>query len=119
VGDILRVKLVMQSDAKLSWLAVRDPIPSGATIQGKGLKGETEVGHPNGWLWWWRPSSAELGNESYRGYYQFVWSGTWESDYVLRLNNAGTFTLPPTRIEAMYAPEIFGEAPNATMEVDP
>ena len=119
VGDILRVKLVMQSDAKLSWLAVRDPIPSGATIQGKGLKGETEVGHPNGWLWWWRPSSTELGNESYRGYYQFVWSGTWESDYVLRLNNAGTFTLPPTRIEAMYAPEIFGEAPNATMEVGP
>lgn len=119
VGDILRVKLIMNSDAKLSWLAVRDPIPSGATIQGKGLKGETEAGHPNGWLWWWRPSSAELGNESYRGYYQFVWSGTWESDYVLRLNNAGTFTLPPTRIEAMYAPEIFGESPNAVMEVGP
>ena len=30
----------------------------------------------------------------------------------LHLNNAGEFTLPATRVEAMYAPEVFGEAPN-------
>jgi len=37
----------------------------------------------------------------------------------LRLNNPGRFALQPTRIEAMYAPETFGEAPNAPLEVAP
>ena len=31
----------------------------------------------------------------------------------MRLNQAGTFQLPPTRVEALYAPEMFGEMPNA------
>ncbi len=30
----------------------------------------------------------------------------------MRLNNPGRFALPPTRVEAMYAPESFGESPN-------
>ena len=42
---------------------------------------------------------------------------TWTTSYVLRLNNAGSFVFPPTRAEAMYAPDIFGEAPNAPLEV--
>ncbi len=30
----------------------------------------------------------------------------------------GDFALPPTRVEAMYAPEMFGEAPNARVKVE-
>ena len=37
----------------------------------------------------------------------------------LRLSNPGRFGLPPTRVEAMYAPESFGETPNAPLEVQP
>jgi len=37
----------------------------------------------------------------------------------LRLNNPGDFALPPTRVEALYAPEMFGEAPNARVKVEP
>ena len=36
----------------------------------------------------------------------------------MRLNNPGTFALPPTRVEAMYAPEMFGEIPNVRMVVN-
>ena len=35
------------------------------------------------------------------------------------LINPGKFSLPPTRVEAMYAPETFGELPNAAVEVAP
>ncbi|MGI4850144.1 MAG: hypothetical protein ACRYGK_18695 [Janthinobacterium lividum] len=38
--------------------------------------------------------------------------------YRLRLNNAGTFQLPASRVEAMYAPEMFAEAPNAVLTVN-
>ena len=39
-------------------------------------------------------------------------------DYTVRLNNVGQFSLPPTRVEAMYAPEMFGEFPNARLKVE-
>ena len=39
--------------------------------------------------------------------------GRFSTEYTVRLNNPGTFQLPPTRVEAMYAPEMFGERPNA------
>jgi uncharacterized protein YfaS (alpha-2-macroglobulin family) len=39
--------------------------------------------------------------------------GSFVVEYTVRLNNPGTFRLPPTRVEAMYAPEMFGESPNA------
>ena len=38
-------------------------------------------------------------------------------EYTVRLNNVGDFALPPSRVEAMYAPEMFGEAPNARVKV--
>lgn len=39
-------------------------------------------------------------------------------EYTIRLNNVGEFSLPPTRVEALYAPEMFGESPNAKIKVD-
>jgi len=39
-------------------------------------------------------------------------------EYTVRLNNAGEFMLPETRVEAMYAPEMFGESPNAKFKVE-
>jgi uncharacterized protein YfaS (alpha-2-macroglobulin family) len=35
----------------------------------------------------------------------------------LRFNNEGSFRLPPRRVEALYAPEMFGEAPNGVVKV--
>jgi len=35
----------------------------------------------------------------------------------VRLNNVGDFALPPSRVEAMYAPEI-GEVPNERIKVE-
>ena len=39
-------------------------------------------------------------------------------EYTLRLNNVGDFALPPSRVEALYAPEMFGEMPNARVKVE-
>jgi uncharacterized protein YfaS (alpha-2-macroglobulin family) len=38
-------------------------------------------------------------------------------EYTIRLNNVGSFAVPPSRVEAMYAPEMFGEAPNTRVTV--
>lgn len=113
VGDVARVTLKLQSQAELTWVAVLDPIPSGATILGRGLGRQSQLAQQgqgsSGAAW---PSYIERANDSYRAYYRWVPRGTWSIDYSVRLNNAGTFELPATRTEALYAPEIFGESPN-------
>ena len=38
-------------------------------------------------------------------------------EYRVRLNSAGRFQLPATRVEAMYAPDVFGATPNRALEV--
>jgi len=43
----------------------------------------------------------------------------WQSAYTVRLNQAGTFKLPATRVEAMYAPDVYGLKPNNVMVVKP
>jgi hypothetical protein len=43
--------------------------------------------------------------------------GSFTISYVMRLNAAGRFSLPATRVEAMYSPEIRAQLPNAVMVV--
>lgn len=45
--------------------------------------------------------------------------GRHRVDYTVRLNNPGRFNVPPTRVEAMYSPDTFGEAPQPRVEVAP
>jgi uncharacterized protein YfaS (alpha-2-macroglobulin family) len=119
-GDILRVRLEIDSAADMTWVAVSDPVPAGAAILGSGLGRDSRlltsseermprVG----------PTYEERSYEAFRAYYDHVPKGPWAVEYVLRLNQAGTLSLPPTRVEALYAPEVFGEIPNEAVVVQP
>ena len=56
---------------------------------------------------------------AYRDYFQYVPKGKLEVEYTLRLNQDGVFSLPPTRVEAMYAPESFAELPHERLRIAP
>ncbi|MCF8150667.1 MAG: hypothetical protein K9J80_07980, partial [Sulfuritalea sp.] len=60
-------------------------------------------------LW---PTYVERTFANFRAYYEVVPQGRFSIDYTVRINNTGEFALPPTRVEAMYAPDVFGEVPN-------
>ena len=64
-----------------------------------------------------QPSYVERGKDSWRGYFGWMPAGTHAVEYVVRLNGSGKFTLPPTRVEAMYSPAIRGQWPNAPLTV--
>ena len=103
----------------MSWVVLNDPIPAGARILGEGdgrdshIAGMDERETGNAW-----PAYVERTFSAYRAYYAYVPRGRFSIDYTVRLNNAGEFSLPATRIEAMYAPEVFGEVPNAKVVVE-
>ncbi|MPM34295.1 hypothetical protein SDC9_80877 [bioreactor metagenome] len=117
-GDVLRVKLEVNASADMTWVAITDPIPAGATILGGGLGRDSEIATQGekreGWAW---PAFEERSFESFRSYYQYIPKGSISMEYTVRLNNAGQFSLPPSRVEALYAPEMFGESPNANVKV--
>jgi len=118
-GDVVRVRLEVTASADMTWVALSDPIPAGATILGSGLGRDSEVaqqgeGKTNEGAW---PAFVERGQDSYRAYWDYLPKGVSAVEYTVRLNNAGDFALPPTRAEALYAPEMFGELPNARWKV--
>jgi len=119
-GDVYRVTLEIEAQSDMTWVVVDDPIPSGAAILGSGLGRDaaslTAGEKRAGWAW---PAFIERTEEAYRAYYEFVPKGRFTLEYTVRLNNAGAFDLPATRVEALYAPEMFGEIPNAGVRVNP
>jgi hypothetical protein len=118
-GDVLRITLEVNAAADMSWVVITDPVPGGTTILGGGLGRDSEIASKDekrsgdGW-----PAFEERSFESFRSYYQYLPKGVARMEYTIRLNNVGEFSLPPSRVEAMYAPEMFGEAPNAKIRVE-
>ncbi|HYH41801.1 MAG TPA: alpha-2-macroglobulin family protein [Burkholderiales bacterium] len=119
-GDVYRVTLEIDAQSDMTWVVVDDPIPSGGLILGSGLgrdassltQGEKRAG-------WATPAYVERTHEAYRAYYAFVPKGSFKIEYTVRLNNPGRFDLPATRVEALYAPEMFAELPNQAVAVKP
>ncbi len=120
-GDVLRVTLEIDAQADMTWVVVTDPIPGGATLLGSGLGRDSAIAQGQedkprdrglGWL-----AYEERSFEGYRAYYESMPKGRTSVSYTVRLNNAGEFNLPPTRVEALYAPEMFGEIPNRKVVV--
>ncbi|CAH0355648.1 alpha-2-macroglobulin [Aquabacterium sp. CECT 9606] len=119
-GDVLRVHLQIDAQADMTWVVVNDPIPGGSTLLGSGLGRDDAMSTTDerqdsrGWL-----AYQERSFEAFRSYYRYLPKGPLVLEYTVRLNNPGTFGLPQTRVEAMYAPEMFGEFPNAPVAVGP
>jgi uncharacterized protein YfaS (alpha-2-macroglobulin family) len=119
-GDILRIRLEMEAQADQTWVVVSDPVPAGSMILGTGLARDSQIltrdEKTAGWAW---PVYEERSFEGFRAYYRYVPKGKWTAEYTIRVNQSGIFHLPPTRVEALYFPEMFGEIPNRSVEVRP
>jgi uncharacterized protein YfaS (alpha-2-macroglobulin family) len=117
-GDVLKIRLTIDAPVDRTWVVVEDPIPAGASIVSGGsnqsalLSAKAEGG--NAW-----PSYIERGFDSWRGYFGWLPQGRTTVEYAVRVNGAGRFQLPPTRVIAMYSPEIHAFLPNPVMAVAP
>ncbi|MEO5846008.1 MAG: alpha-2-macroglobulin family protein, partial [Caldimonas sp.] len=119
-GDVVKVRLEIDAQSDMTWVVVSDPVPGGATILGSGLGRDSQIatrGEKRGGGAW--PVFEERGFEAFRGYYDYMPRGKHVVEYTVRLNNPGRFALAPSRVEAMYAPESFGETPNPGIEIAP
>jgi hypothetical protein len=118
-GDVARVRLEVEARSEHTWVVVDDPVPAGASILGGGLGRDSALltagERRSGGAW---PVFEERRFDAYRAYYERVPGGRWTLEYSVRFDNPGSFALPATRVEALYAPEVFAEAPNAPVVVE-
>jgi alpha-2-macroglobulin len=134
-GDVIKITLTIDANAERNWVVVNDPVPPGATIIGN-LGGQSAIlgaqanggdhsallaGDSHGKLvgveFGVHPAYVERRNDGWRGYFEWVPRGRFVTEYAVRLNGTGRFNLPPTRVEAMYSPDIRAQWPNQTMTV--
>ncbi|MFS0774011.1 alpha-2-macroglobulin family protein [Sphingomonas sp. 1P08PE] len=115
-GDVVRVTIAVDAAAERNWVVVSDPIPAGATIVGDlgGQSAMLQSGENGDGV---QPAYVERGRDAWRGYFAWVPRGRFTVSYTLRLNGAGRFGLPPSRVEAMYSPAIRAAVPNAPVVV--
>src|SRR5581483_269987 len=104
VGDTLRVRLEIEAASDLPWVVVDDPVPAGASFLARGFATDSSLAAPtpaaddaaDAVL----PAYEEKTFEAYRAYYERVAAGRLVVEYAIRLNQAGTFQMPPTHVEA-------------------
>ncbi|MBI5256955.1 MAG: alpha-2-macroglobulin [Burkholderiales bacterium] len=119
-GDVMRVRIEIEAQNDMTWVALNDPVPAGATLLGSGLGRDSAIAtqaerrEGSAWL-----AYEERAQDAFRASWELMPRGRHVIEYTVRLNSAGRFHLPPSRVEAMYAPESFGEQPNAALEVRP
>jgi uncharacterized protein YfaS (alpha-2-macroglobulin family) len=134
-GDVLRISITVEARVDRNWVVIEDPIPAGSSIIGDSHGADSAYGGSGAPAGGGQSSLlaseanrdaniavagyVERGFDAWRGYFGWWPQGTATTEYVVRINTPGRFQMPPTRVEAMYSPEIHGALPNRPLVVAP
>ena len=136
-GARVRVRLTMVAESQRTHAALIDPLPAGLEILNPSLAVtqpiptddsvvidggfESSAGGAVDTSWWrtvWF-DHQNLRDDRAEAFATFLPAGTYDYSYVARATTPGTFVVPPTRAEEIYAPETFGRAATDTVVVEP
>lgn len=119
-GAQVRVNLEMQAPSARYHVALNDPIPAGCEISNPALKGNKQSTQTQPWTWWfWNwYEHHNLKDDRAEVFASTVWGGTYKYSYIMRATTPGTYQVPPTKAEEMYAPETFGRCASDLVIVD-
>ena len=130
-GARVRVKLTMVAESQRTHVALIDPLPAGLeslnptlavtqTVPDEVYEGSDGSGSGSGDVladyaprsWWWGTwyEHQQLRDDRTEAFTTYLPAGVYTYSYVARATTPGTFVVPPTRAEEMYAPETFGRA---------
>jgi uncharacterized protein YfaS (alpha-2-macroglobulin family) len=117
-GDVVKITVTLTPRAPVEWVVINDPVPAGATILGGSLGGRSEMlGQETSEGT--SPSFVERRSDAIHAHYAALGRAPVTYSYTLRLGSTGRFQLPPTRIEALYSPEMLALLPNQLIIVAP
>ena len=62
--------------------------------------------------WWNHENKRDNQTEVFADH---LWGGSHDYSYLMRATTPGTYVVPPTKAEEMYAPETFGRTASETV----
>ena len=65
----------------------------------------------------WPEAAQRCGKDARAVFFDKIEPGMYRVRYLARATSVGSFVVPPTRIEAMYAPEVYGRTAASTLTV--
>ena len=131
-GARVRVTLTMVAESQRTFVALVDPLPAGMeslnpslavtqTVPSEedGGDGVSPVDARSiGWWWGTWYQHEQLRDDRTEAFTTLLSAGTYTYSYVARATTPGTFVVPPTRAEEMYAPETFGRTATDLMIIE-
>ncbi|MCL2824682.1 MAG: hypothetical protein FWD57_11885, partial [Polyangiaceae bacterium] len=141
-GDLVLVDLLVTASQPTHYVIIDDPIPAGFDIVDSGLATNTQSsisdyppdlcfgfgGDGSDFVTNWdvRASiqrvsgvSRELRDDSALFFAEHMAAGIYLFRYLARATTVGRFVMPPTRVESMYQPEVYGRTGAAVISVVP
>ncbi len=114
-GAKVRVKLTMVAESQRTHVALVDPLPAGLEALNPTLAvSEPVVDNGQGTvtrkIFWWGAwyDHQQFRDDRSEAFTTYLPAGVYDYSYVARATTPGSFVVPPTRAEEMYAPETFG-----------
>jgi len=125
-GDLITVKVTVTADADRRWVALVDPLPAGFEVVNPRLAASADTSRdagtgPSSSSRWFDVQWAyqEVHDDHVEWFADEMRAGSYEMIYRARAATAGTFTALPTRVEAMYEPDLMGRTPSTTVTIAP
>jgi alpha-2-macroglobulin len=114
-GAKVRVKLTMVAESQRTHVALIDPLPAGLEALNPTLAVTQPVADDQGQAsskrgWWWGNwyEFQQFRDDRSEAFTTYLPGGVYDYSYVARATTPGSFIVPPSRAEEMYAPETFG-----------
>jgi alpha-2-macroglobulin len=119
-GAKVRVRLTMVAESQRTFVALIDALPAGFEALNPTLAVTEAVVEPtvggqpsaSAKIWWWGAwyQFQQFRDDRSEAFTTYLPAGVYDYSYVARATTPGSFVVPPTRAEEMYAPETFGRA---------
>jgi alpha-2-macroglobulin len=129
-GDLVVVDLLFESAEPRDQVVLDDPLPAGlealdydldTTSKAKNDAVNTSIDPAKAvWLgttYRTAPSRRQVKDDRVLTFFQHIEPGMYRVSYLARATSIGTFVTPPTRIAAMYVPEVYGRTAASVLAV--
>ncbi len=121
LGARVQINVTVTAPGTRHHVKLVSPLPAGLEFLNPALKGTESFEDPNarGWYYWPWFDHQQLLNERAQAVTTWLWGGVYQYGAVARATTAGTFHVPPARVEEIYAPETFGHGASEILIVEP
>ena len=120
----MKITLSIITNQARNFIVVDDPIPAGFEIVDLSLQTSgrnlTVSQEPHREDEWWRENPfnhTEMRDDRALLFADYLPAGVSTFTYLVRVTSFGTFSMPSTRAEGMYEPEVFGQTSSRVITV--